>query len=207
MAPADLLDVGRWLVDQGYAVAIPMRSGFGQTGGPWSEGYGNCGNPNYARAARGSGGQIETVVKYMQGQGFVDPDRVVLVGHSAGGWGSIGAASQSPPGVVAVVAFAAGIGSYAPDIVCDGDALVAAAGVFGSTTRVPELWIYSDNDHFFGPKLARRMFDAFHASTHGAAEFLAGPACFEDGHQLVHRCPDAWHSTVAAFLKKAAGGG
>jgi dienelactone hydrolase len=145
------------------------------------------------------------VVRYMRGQDFVDPARVVLVGHSAGAWGSIAAISDASPGVVAAVAFAPGRGSRAPDDVCGGETLAAAADVFGTTTRVPTLWIYSENDHFFGPRLARNIFDAFHATTHGAAEFVAEPSCSQDGHMLIRRCPEMWHGVVAAFLQKSVG--
>jgi dienelactone hydrolase len=207
MAPTDLLSVGKWLIDQGYAVAIPMRRGYGLSNGQWAEGFGSCQSPDYARAGRASAQDIEAVISYMRGQSFVDASRVILIGHSAGGWGSIAAASETPPGVVAVVAFAPGRGSLAPDEVCGGgDALISAAHLFGTTTRIPTLWIYSDNDHFFSPKLARSIFDAFRATTHGTAEFVESPSCSLDGHMLLNRCPDAWHSVTAAFLGGAVGG-
>src|SRR5882757_6428184 len=35
---------------RGYMVALPLRRGYGETGGPWRENYGSCGNPDYYRA-------------------------------------------------------------------------------------------------------------------------------------------------------------
>ncbi len=206
MSPADLLDVGTWLVGQGYAVAIPMRRGYGLSQGPYAEGYGSCSHPNFVRAGRSSAEDIEAVVRYMRGQSFVDADRVVLVGHSAGAWGSLAAASEDPPGVVAAVAFAPGRASRAPDEVCDGNGLVAAARVFGETTRIPVLVIDSNNDHYFSIRLAKSIFEGFSATTHATAEFVDAPGCFSDGHMLIHWCPNAWHSAVALFLQKTAGG-
>lgn len=203
MSPAYFIDMGKWLVDQGFAVAIPMRRGYGLSQGSWAEGYRSCKDPDYARAGRASAQDIEAVVSYMWSQKYIDASHIVLVGHSAGGWGSIAAASESPPGVVAVVAFAPGRGSLTPDEVCGGNALVAAAGLFGTTTSMPTLWTHSENGHFFSPKLASDIFEAFHATTHGAAEFIESPSCGNDGHMLIRRCPDAWHSIVAAFLQKA----
>jgi dienelactone hydrolase len=202
MAPDDLLNVGKWLVDRGYAVAIPMRRGYGHSQGVWAEGYGSCQNPDYVSGGRASAQDIDAVIRFMQGQGFVDASHVVLMGHSAGAWGSIAAASENPPGVIAAIAFAPGRGSQATGQ-CGGDALVAAAGVFGSTTRVPSLWVYSENDHFFSPQFAKSIFDAFHATTHATAEFVHGPSCGQDGHGLIIRCPDAWHSIAATFLQKS----
>jgi hypothetical protein len=106
--------------------------------------------------------------------------------------------------VVTAIAFAPGRGSLATGQ-CGGDALVAAAGVFGTTVQVPSLWVYSENDQFFGPKFAMSIFDAFHATTHATAEFVHGPSCGQDGHMLLQRCPDAWHSIVATFLQKSVG--
>jgi dienelactone hydrolase len=206
VAPGDFLSAGRWLLNQGYAVAIPIRRGYGQSQGVWAEGFGSCQNPDYVRAGRASAQDIEAVIRYMQDQSFIDAHRIVLIGHSAGGWASIAAASDNTPGVIAVIAFAPGRGSQVPDEVCGGDALATAAGIFGTTIRVPTLWIYSDNDHFFGPKLARSIFDDFRATTHSTAEFVDGPSCGPDGHMLVRICPDAWHSVVAAFLQKVVGG-
>ena len=52
------------------------------------------------------------------------------------------------------------------------DRLVAAAGTLGKTTRVPSLWIYTENDQFFSPQLSRRMYDAYTASGGRAAYAL-----------------------------------
>lgn len=204
MSPLSYRTVADWFADRGFAVVVPMRRGYGQTGGRTVDGYGGCRLGHYDQAGLSSAQDIEAVVRYMRTQSFVDAGRIVLVGHSAGGWGSVAAASQNPPGVVAMISFAGGRGSYAADKVCLPDRLVNAARWFGSTARVPSLWIYSKNDHFFGPQLARDMFDAYHGA--GApAEFLAEPSCSTDGHQLINRCPDRWHDAVAAFLHRTVG--
>jgi dipeptidyl aminopeptidase/acylaminoacyl peptidase len=80
-APGDFLSAGRWLLDQGYAVVIPMRRGYGQSQGVWAEGFGSCQNPDYVRAGRASAQDIEAVVKYMRDQSFIDAGRNVLIGH------------------------------------------------------------------------------------------------------------------------------
>ena len=205
MTPMGFRSVATWFADHGFAVVVPMRRGYGQSDGPWVESIGTCRTSDYERAGLESAADIEAVITYMRSQSFVDPRRIVLVGHSAGGWGSVALASQNPLGVRAVVAFAPGRGSYAPDQVCDGPGLAKAAHAFGATVHVPSLWIYSANDHFFGPTLARSIFDAFHDSAAAPATFLAEPACSQDGHMLIFRCPDDWHDAVAAFLQRTMG--
>lgn len=205
MAPMGFRAVATWFADQGFAVVVPMRRGYGQSDGPWVESIGTCQPSDYERAGLDSAADIAAVTWYMRGQSFVDPQRIVLVGHSAGAWGSVAAASQNLSGVRAVVAFAPGRGSYAPDAVCNEPALAKAAHSFGATVHVPSLWIYSVNDHFFGPTLARRIFDAFHDSAAAPTTFLTEPACSQDGHMLIFRCPNDWHDAVAAFLQRTMG--
>src|SRR5262245_39505511 len=31
-----------WLLERGYMVGLPLRRGYGETGGPWVENYGSC---------------------------------------------------------------------------------------------------------------------------------------------------------------------
>ena len=205
MSPERYLRIATWFAGHGFAVVVPMRRGYGKSDGPWAEGYGTCQAPQYDRAGLESAQDIQAVVSYMRGQSFVDPRRIVLVGVSAGAWGSLAAASQNPPGVAAVIAFAPGRGSYAPDAVCGSGALVSAAGGFGSTARIPLLWISAENDHFFGPTLAKAMFDAFHSASQAPAEFVAAPDCGWDGHMLFTNCPNQWHDAVDAFLQRTVG--
>ena len=54
---------------------------------------------------------------------------------------------------------------------------------FGKTSRVPMLWIYADNDLFFGPQVVQRLHQAF-TSAGGSAELIKHPAFSEDGHAL-----------------------
>jgi dienelactone hydrolase len=205
MSPDSFSDMGQWLVDRGYAVAIPMRRGYGKSAGPWVEGPGPCQNPDYVRSGHVSAQDLDAVIRYMRQQRYVDANRIVLIGHSAGGWASLADASESPPGVVAAILFAPGLGSFATDSVCGGDALPNAAAVFGKTTHIPTLWLYAENDHFFNPDMAHKTYDAFLSTSHSPARFVEKPECGKDGHMMVRRCPDAWHSDVADFLRQVVG--
>lgn len=83
-----------------------------------------------------------------------------MVGQSAGGWAAMALSSVNPPQVKAVIIFAAGRGGRVggkPNNNCAPDRLVEATADFGRTSRVPMLWIYIENDTFFGPELSKRM--------------------------------------------------
>jgi homoserine acetyltransferase len=66
---------------------------------------------------------------------------------------------------------------------------------------VPELWIYSANDRYFGPELARRMHTAFVRSG-GAAEFVEAPPTGLDGHGYFAVAMDDWSPRVERFLRR-----
>jgi dienelactone hydrolase len=140
------------------------RRGYGGSQGSFAEGYGSCANPDYQAAGLASAQDIVQSARFLQSQAYVDPGRLLLVGTSAGGFGALASASLAPPGLVGVSNFAGGRGSPSTDSVCREDRLIAAVAHYGKSVRVPTLWVYAENDHFFGPSLARAMFDAFTAA-------------------------------------------
>jgi dienelactone hydrolase len=141
----------------------------------------------------------------MRGQSFVDGNKIVLAGQSAGGLASLAAAGANPPGVLGVINFAGGRGSRATDDVCNENRLVEAMASFGAGARVPSLWLYAENDTYFRPELARRMHAAY------AAALAAGgartslhilPPYGRDGHGFVLRAESEaqWQPLVRDFL-------
>jgi dienelactone hydrolase len=197
-----LVAQSRRFVEMGYAVLVPTRRGYGESGGSWAETYGSCGDPDYHAAGLETARDLRAAVDAVRGIAWADTSRVVLAGQSAGGFGSVAASSQKFEGLVAVVNFAGGRGSLGPDQVCGEARLVEAMGRYGSAARVPGLWIYSVNDRFFGPSLARRMHQAF-VRAGGDAEFIEAPATGLDGHGYFARGMDDWAPRVHAFLRRA----
>ena len=188
----------------GYAVLVPTRRGYGESGGEWAEGYGGCRNPDYYSAGLESARDIRAAVDAVRAEPWADPRRVVLAGQSAGGFGSVAASAAGLDGLVGVINFAGGRGSRAADGGCAVDRLGEAMARYGRATRVPELWLYSANDRFFGPALARRMFEAFVAAG-GNAQFVQAPPVGLDGHAYFARAVDDWAPIVRAFLARVPG--
>jgi dienelactone hydrolase len=193
-----------WFAARGFAVAVPTRRGYGLTGGAWAETQGRCDSPDYYGAGRTTAQDIRAAVLYFRTQPFVDPDRIVLVGQSAGGWGVLASAGQKLPGVAAIVNFAGGRGSRGADQVCSPAALVDAARRFGAGADLPVLSIYTANDSYFNPSLARQIHEAFVAGGASRARLLQLSAFGRDGHGLfAHRDgPDVWGPPVEAFLRE-----
>jgi dienelactone hydrolase len=195
--------VSNWLLQRGYMVALPLRRGYGQTGGPWMENFGSCSSPDYYRAGMTTAQDIRTAIDYFRGRPEVQRDRILLIGLSAGGWGSLAAASQNPAGVFAVINFAGGRGGGHPKVGnCAPQRLVDAAARYGSTAHIPTLWLYAANDSFFAPDLARKMSGAF-VRAGGRAEYVALPAFGSDGHRLFGAADGRalWQPPVETFLE------
>ena len=195
-----------WFVSRGYVFVLPLRRGYGETGGAWAEGYGSCQTPDYFNAGLQGAADIKAAVDFMRGQAYVAPDRTIVVGQSAGGWATMALSSLNPPGVPGMVNFAGGRGGH-QNLPgggvgnCAPDALVKAAGRYGSTARVPMLWLYTANDSFFEPALARRMVEAYDAAG-GKATLRALGGFGQDGHSLAGSDGGVaiWSGPVGEFL-------
>lgn len=194
-----------WLVAEGYVVALPQRPGHGETAGPYYESAGSCAEADFRKAGLGTAATIGAAIEYMSRQVFVRRTGVLAVGQSAGGWGSLALASQNPSALRAVVAFAAGRGGRlddTPNRNCAPERLIAIARDFGTRTRVPTLWLYAENDSYFGPALSRKLADAYRAGG-GDAEYRLLPALDGDGHNLVSARDGVplWKPVLEQFLR------
>ncbi len=207
-------DAAMWFAKRGYMVVAPA-GGYGGAAlddperGIYSLFYskiGGCDNPNFRDAGFAAAMMDKWIIDYMTEQKLIVPDKVMVVGQSAGGWGALALSSQNIPAVRAIIAFAAGRGGHVdgkPNNNCAPDRLVAATAELGRTARTPTLWIYTENDTFFGPALSKRMHDAYTAAG-GNAEYHLLPSFGSDGHFLIDS-PDAvpvWAPLVGPFLDK-----
>ena len=89
---------------------------------------------------------------FVRKQPFIRPDGIVVIGHSAGGWGALALAGEDPKDVAAIIAFAPGRGGHAndfPNQVCAPHTLIAAAGEFGKGARVPVTWLVAGQRQLF----------------------------------------------------------
>ena len=185
----------------GYAAVVVNRRGYGlSSSAPPEIDAGPCGDRDYARFGRLSSIEVPTALTALQSEPWADPNHVVLVGHSSGGFAVLAAAANLPSAVAGIISFTGAFGSPGDGRVCQPDRLIKAMREFGANVHIPSLWIYAENDHFFGPTLARQMFDAFTAN--GApAEFNASPPFGRDGHLLIFTAaPPLWWPRVAVFL-------
>jgi dienelactone hydrolase len=192
---------------RGYVVVMPLRRGFGATGGEFAEDAGPCRNPDYMRAEAAAAQDVMAAYEYARSLSYVDGKRMILAGQSAGGIVSMFAAgTRKPQGLVAVLAFAAGRGgnpTLRPGLPCAVEPVAKVLDTIGAQVKVPVLLHYAQNDKYFGPATTRLWYERFTAA--GAqAEYVMQPAFGKDGHYLFGDIVGVryWLPAVEGFLAK-----
>ncbi|MEA3195862.1 MAG: hypothetical protein QOD26_4195 [Betaproteobacteria bacterium] len=202
-----LLGAASVFARRGYVVVMPLRRGFGATGGSMAEDPGSCANPDYVKAEHAAADDVMTAYAYARGLPYVDGSRMVLAGQSAGGMVSLfTAGTRAPQGLVAVLSFAGGRGGdpeSSPGVPCAVEPIAKVLDTLGKQTRVPVLFNYAENDLFFSPRITRLWFDRYTAG--GAdAEYILQPAFGKDGHYMFSDVVGVryWLPTVERFFAR-----
>jgi len=194
------LDESREFVKLGFVVAIPMRRGYGSSdGNPVLE---KCSDAPHYKIGLDEAKDLLATVAYMKKEPYVDGKRIVLAGQSGGGFASIACAADGFDGLVAVISFAGGRGSMQSGGICSESELISAYGKYGKTCRVPTLWLYTENDLFFPPRVAKDMHEAFVRSG-GQAKLIMLPPFEHNGHYLFSNKKGIgiWLPEVKSFLQ------
>jgi dienelactone hydrolase len=192
---------------RGYAVVMPLRRGFGETGGRMAEDPGSCANPDYMRAERNAADDVMAAYDYARELPYVDRSNMILAGQSAGAMVALfTAGTRQPEGLKAVLGFAAGRGGDpvgSPGEPCAVEPVAKVLDRLGKSVKVPVLLHYAENDRFFAPKTSRLWFDRF-AANGANAEYVLQPAFGTDGHYLFGSTLGVryWLPTVERFLGK-----
>src|SRR5437763_13004972 len=202
-----LINAAAVFARRGYVVVMPLRRGFGATGGEMAEDPGSCSNPAYRTAEANAADDVMAAYDYARALPYVDGNRMMLAGQSAGGMVALyTAGTRQPQGLQAVLAFAAGRGGdpeINPGIPCAIEPVARIFDMIGKSIRVPVLMNYAENDLFFSPKVSRQWYERLNASWTDA-EYALQPAFGKDGHYLFGDTLGVryWLPTVEDFLAK-----
>jgi dienelactone hydrolase len=173
-------------IKRGFAVIVPIRRGYGATGGDFAEDYGKCSDPLYTTAGLEAAKDIVATINFAAKLRYVKADKILLVGQSAGGFASLAAASVNPPGVIGVVNFAGGRGGRPvtnPGEPCVPARMAMTIEIYAKTIKVPVLWHYAENDKYFGSTYPKDWFAAFQKA--GArGRLVMQPPFGKDGHSV-----------------------
>lgn len=203
----------RYFLAQGYAVALPLRAGYGERAEAGDRESVNCQRPQPGRLFAGTTLQAAAVLEGLSAAGQpIDRQRVLHVGVGVGGFAALSAAILSPQGVLGAINFGGGAGGYPerfPGQPCGSAALEQFARQLGRAAArhqevagqpLPSLWIYAANDRHFAPRHAWRWHLHFRRGG-GRAELHQLPAWGEDGNHLFDQGRASWQPLVDEFLR------
>jgi dienelactone hydrolase len=186
-----------WLRDNGFAVLALMRRGRGRSEGiNGEEDFGRDHEGGLVDVSAGVAQaveDIESAIAYGRVLPGVRPGPVLLAGQSRGGFLAMHYAGLKPGEVMAVVNFSGGWYPYGPVT----SPYYANAG-HGALDKVPQLWLYADNDRLYDAALIRGYYQAFTAAG-GRARFELLHGVPDNGH-LLRLYPDKWRPIADQFL-------
>ncbi|MDI1352692.1 MAG: dienelactone hydrolase family protein, partial [bacterium] len=203
MTAISYLPIAMEFARRGFATAVVLRRGFGSSGGDFAENYGTCDATDYKKAALAASKDLHSAIEYLGTRPQFSLDPMIAVGVSAGGFATTALTADWPPkGLVAAISFAGGRGSLSDNHICQQDDLTATFGFLGARSRVPMLWVYAENDHFFNPLAAQGFLKAFNQNGGKATLFIA-PSFENEGHFLfsIAGIP-TWTPVLDGFLTK-----
>jgi dienelactone hydrolase len=184
-------------VKNGYVFVVYMRKGRGSSEGDFTEETGKCDYGSLRREQKEAEEQLTQVIEQVKAKHSVA--KVVLMGHSRGGWLSATYAAKKPESVLAVVNLA-GVWSAA----CEGkNGGQSRRDLEESATKFsPQFWAYFDSDTYF-------MGDKFNDAEYGwFTKTVADKVTFKrfdaegmtDGHATPTFKPKAWASAYFPAL-------
>jgi dienelactone hydrolase len=186
-----------WLRDNGFAVLALMRRGRGRSEGiNGEEDFGRDHEGGLIDVSAGIAQAVEdleSAIAYGRQLRGVRPGPVVLAGQSRGGFLAMHYAGLKPGEVVGVVNFSGGWYPYGPVTT----PYYANAGR-GASDKVPQLWLYADNDRLYEEALIHEYYQAFTAAG-GSARFELLHGVPGDGH-LLRLYPGRWRPIADEFL-------
>jgi dienelactone hydrolase len=195
----------RYWTRRGFAVVVPTRLGYGDSGLSPDPEFSSraCADRTYAPAMAAMMAQFDAVLAFAHTLPWIDASRVIVVGQSYGAFAAIGASGRAVPGLRGAISFAGGGGGNPrtrPANPCGPDKLGEVIAAAGKTAKVPMLWLYAENDKYWGAKLPR-MWHAAYAAAGGKAELVMFPPVGEDGHKLLGEGFSTWRPHADRFLE------
>lgn len=176
----------------GYAVIVPTRAGFGDSGGTFQE---SCDTTNLGNVDANS---IAAVIDWIKTQPQFEANTIVVQGQSTGGLSTVALAARNLPGVRAILDFAGGFKRCSDYIQADQQAFKT----YGEAAREPTLMFYGTNDEYWGDQ-GPTFYTAYHQGNPNSALYNEG--IFQDNSHLFFYKREGvtlWVPPVRQFLKQ-----
>ncbi|MGD9919986.1 MAG: alpha/beta hydrolase family protein [Pseudorhodoplanes sp.] len=176
---SDYTPYARDLARRGYLSVVVIRRGFGQSDGPMPVNM-TCESKSFNDLFTADADDLQGALELASRRPDADPERAIAIGVSAGGAAVMALAARNPKNLRGVINVSGGL--QTPSCPKD-EALVSAFKDYGSTGRVPSIWIYAKNDSLFNPSLVERMQSAY-LDGGGDVKLVMYDKFGKDGHEI-----------------------
>lgn len=195
--------LSRYLVSKGLVVLLPTRVGYADTYGDFDpEDTGSCNDRRPGPMAAAVADQVLATWAFAKTLPYVDASRWLVMGQSVGGLTAVSTVSRNPPGLLGAINFAGGSGGdpdNRPRNPCSPQQIERLWKSQAATATVPMLWLYWENDLYWGAEVPRQWHRAWLAGG-GQAEMHTLPAAGQNGHGAMAFDMDHWVPYAEAYL-------
>jgi dienelactone hydrolase len=196
----------RYFVGKGFVVMVPTRVGYGETHDGFDpETSGGCSQPRIEPMSLAASDQVIAVAEFARSLPFVDASRWWVMGQSVGGLTTVATVWRNPSGLQGGINFAGGTGGDPETRTGQSCGVNQIARLWKNKAKEAKadmLWLYWENDLFWGPQAPRDWHQAW-TEGGGRAQFHQLPAFGKDGHSGFTSDMDHWVPLVDAYLAKA----
>jgi dienelactone hydrolase len=158
LRPGIAASQARDLAERGWLAVSFTRRGFGRSDGPLAQAV-SCSTLNLEDSFISNARDAIAVIDVLRQRPDADTDRIIAIGVSAGGSAAVALAASNVQGLRGVVNISGGL-SVTNCIEKANTAVVAAFGALAARSKVPQLWVYADNDHIVPADLLNQMHEA-----------------------------------------------
>ena len=194
--------VARYLVGKGFVVLVPNRIGYWETFGSFDPESSFCRSIEPMSVAASD--QVLATVEFAKTLPYVDASRWLVAGQSVGGLTTVATVGRAPAGLVGGINFSGGTGGN-PDLLpgrpCNPGATSRYWGQIAKNAQVPMLWLYWENDKYWGPDIPKTWHRAW-VDGGGHANLVAFGPSGENGHSGLTEDMDHWLPVVDEFLSQ-----
>jgi len=193
--------MARYLVAKGFVVMVPNRIGYWETYGGFDPEFSGCRSIEPMSIAASD--QVLATVAFARSLPYVDTSRWLVGGVSVGGLTSVATVGRAPEGLLGGINFSGGTGGNPeanPGKPCNPSSISQYWGRIAKNAKVPMVWLYWENDKFWGPNNPKLWHQAWQEGG-GQAQFAGLDAVGEDGHGGINLDMDHWLPVVDQFLQ------
>ncbi|QOZ43793.1 hypothetical protein XH89_10095 [Bradyrhizobium sp. CCBAU 53340] len=187
----------RDMARRGWLAVVVIRRGFGNSEGPRPAPVA-CQATSFEAWASAAADDLQATLSAVSQRPDADASRMIVIGSETAGVAAVALSARNPRGLQGVVSISGGLQSESNCPMTD--VLVDGYRTFGSTSRVPNLWIYSRSDKVFDPDLVNRLHTAF-LDAGGDVKFVTFFHDGDVGTPVFSHATRAWYSQMDGFLR------